>query len=336
MHEVVVPAFAKLNLSLLVLGRRGDGYHELRTVFQTIGLADRLTVRHQSGGPLRITLDDPLSIPGNLVLKAAQAVAEAAHLRGTWEMRLDKRIPMGGGLGGGSTDAAAVLLALPALAGRPLTMAELERLALSLGSDVPFFLHGGTSLGLGRGEELYPLSTPAAGHVLLATPGVHVSTPEAFRRLGRASVSELTLPDPIPTLETFRALVAALMTVRPGAGWQRYCHNDFEGPVFGLHPELSALRRKLELAGADPARMSGSGSTLFGVFPSRAKLREAGESLGGAPVVLTRFMNRARYRAAWFRALAKVVRTTQWPPQSPYASHASSSRRSGPPRSTIR
>ncbi len=335
-REVVVPAFAKLNLSLLVLGRRGDGYHELRTVFQTIGLADRLTLRHHPGGALRIALDDPLAIPGNLVLKAAHALAEEANLGGTWEIRLDKHIPMGGGMGGGSTDAAAVLLAMPALAGRAVPMAVLEKLALSLGSDVPFFLHGGAALGLGRGEELYPLGTPAGGYVLLVTPGIHVSTPEAFRALARPSVSELTFTDPVPTLETFRALAAALAATRPGSGWQQYCQNDFEGPVFLRHPDLAALRRKLERAGAGPARMSGSGSTLFGVFPTRGKLREARESLGGAPVVETQFMSRARYRAAWRRALAEVVRTTQWPPQNPYASNASSNRRSRPSRSTIR
>jgi len=335
-REATVPAFAKLNLSLHVLGRRADGYHELRTVFQTIALADRLTLRHAPGGPLQITLDDPLRIPNNLVLRAAEAVAEAVNLRGTVEMRLTKRIPMGGGLGGGSTDAAAVLLALPALAGKRLGAEERARLALGLGSDVPFFLQGGTAMGLGRGEELYPLATPPAPHVLLLTPGLHVSTPEAFRSLARRPVAELTFTELVPTLETFRRLVAAL-TARPvAAGWQGFCENEFEGAVFGQHPRLAALRRKLERGGAEPARMSGSGSTLYGVFPSGGRMRAARERLGDEAWIATRFLNQARYRAAWYRALAGIADTTQWPPQSLSASNASSRRRNGKSPSKIR
>lgn len=323
-REATVPAFAKLNLSLHVLGRRADSFHELRTVFQTIALADRLHIRYAPGGPLRIALDDPLRIPNNLVTRAAEAAAEAVNLRGTIEMSLTKRIPLGGGLGGGSTDAAAVLLALPALAGKRLEARERARLALTLGSDVPFFLEGGTAIGLGRGEELYPLATPAAPHVLLLTPGLHVSTPEAFRSLARRPVAELTFTELIPTLETFRSLVAALSSPRAEAGWQGFCENDFEGAVFGQHPRLAVLRRKLERGGAEPARMSGSGSTLYGVFPTVERMRAAQEAFEGEAWIATRFLNRGRYRASWYRALAGIVDTTQWPPQSPSASNVSS------------
>lgn len=331
-REVTVPAFAKLNLSLLVLGRRADGFHELRTIFQTVSLADRLRLRYFPGGQFRVSLDDPLGIPDNLILKAAHAVAEAANLKGTLEIALTKRIPMGGGLGGGSTDAAAVLLAVPALTGRPLPTARLHELASTLGSDVPFFLNGGTALGLGRGEELYPIPTPTAAYVLLPTPGLHVSTPEAYRELARPPLSELTFTELIPKLETFRACVEAVSGPRPSPDWNRFCQNDFEAVVFGRHPRLAVLRRKLELAGACPARMSGSGSTLFGVFPSRAVLREARDKLGAVPSVVTSFVSGARYRAAWFRALAGIVRTTKWPPQSLSASNASSNRRSASPQ----
>ncbi|MEP7362626.1 MAG: 4-(cytidine 5'-diphospho)-2-C-methyl-D-erythritol kinase [Acidobacteriota bacterium] len=327
-HCVNVPAFAKLNLSLLVLGQRGDGFHELRTIFQTISLADRLRLRYTPGGPLRITLDDPLAIPDNLILKAARGLAEATNLKGTLEITLTKRIPMGGGLGGGSTDAAAVLLAVPALTGRGLTAARLHELAAGLGSDVPFFLGGGTALGLGRGEELYPIATPSAAYVLLLTPGLHVSTPEAYRELARRPLSQLTFTELIPKLETFRACVEAVSGPRSSPDWNGFCQNDFEEAVFGRHPRLAVLRRKLEMAGACPARMSGSGSTLFGVFPTRAVLREARDGLGAVPSVVTSFVSRTRYRAAWFRALAGIVRTTQWPPQSLYASNDSSTRRS--------
>ena len=331
-REATVPAFAKLNLSLAVLGRRSDGYHELRTIFQTIALADRLRLRYSPGGPLRISLDDPLAISDNLILKAAHAVAEATNLKGALEITLGKRIPMGGGLGGGSTDAAAMLLAMPALTGRGLATAHLHAIAATLGSDVPFFLNGGTALGLGRGEELYPIPTSAANHVLLLTPGLHVSTQEAYGALKRPILAELTFTQLIPTLETFRACVEAVSGPRPSPDWNGLCQNDFEEAVFGQHPRLAVLRRKLERAGGCPARMSGSGSTLFGVFPSRAMLREARDALGGVPSVVTSFMSSARYRAAWFRALAGNVRTTQWPPQSRYASKDSSSRRSAFPQ----
>ena len=324
-REVTVPAFAKLNLSLLVLGKRSDSFHELRTIFQTISLADRLRLRYWPGGAFRVTLDDPMAIPDNLILKAAHGVAEASHLRGTVEITLAKRIPMGGGLGGGSTDAAAVLLALPALTGRPIPAARLRELAISLGSDVPFFLTGGTALGLGRGEELYPIPTPRASHVLLLTPGLHVSTPDAYQALMRSALSELTFTQLIPTLETFRACVEAVSVPRSSPEWYRHCQNDFEAPVFRQHPLLAALRRELERAGACPARMSGSGSTLFGVFPSRELLREARDGLKAVPSVLTSFVSGARYRAAWFRVLAGIVRTTQWPPQSLSVSNAATS-----------
>ncbi|HZO51463.1 MAG TPA: 4-(cytidine 5'-diphospho)-2-C-methyl-D-erythritol kinase [Bryobacteraceae bacterium] len=327
-REVNVPAFAKLNLSLLVLGRRGDGFHELRTIFQTISLADSLRLRYSPRGPFRVSLDDPLAIPDNLILRAAHAVAEATNLKGTIEITLNKRIPMGGGLGGGSTDAAAVLLALPALSGRGLAAAQLHAIATVLGSDVPFFLSGGTALGLSRGEELYPIPTPVAAHVLLLTPGVHVSTPDAYRELARLLLSELTFTELIPKLETFRACVEAVSGPRSSSDWNGFCQNDFEAVVFGRHPQLAVLRRKLEMAGACPARMSGSGSTLFGVFPSRAVLREARDGLGAVPSVMTSFVSRARYRSAWIRALGSIVHTTQWPPQSLSASNASSTRRS--------
>lgn len=335
-REATVPAFAKLNLSLHVLGRRPDGYHELRTVFQTIALADSLHLRYAPGGPLRISLDDPLHIPNNLVMRAAELVAEEVHLRGSLEMRLTKRIPLGGGLGGGSTDAAAVLLALPALAGKPVPASTLARLALQLGSDVPFFLHGGTALGLGRGEELYPLATPPAPHVLLLTPGLHVSTPDAFRALSRPLLAELTFTELIPTLETFRLLVTSLSVRHAGAGWRGFCENDFEEAVFGQHPRLAALRRKLRRGGAEPARMSGSGSTLYGVFPNAGLLRAARTLLAGVASIGTRFLNQAQYRASWYRALAGIADTTQWPPLSLSASNASSPRKNRMSPSKIR
>src|SRR5262249_52634832 len=142
---------------LRVLGKRPDGYHELRTVFQTISLADSIDISFATARRTAVELDDPLGIEHNLAAKAAHLVLDAMRITGRIAMRLTKRIPMGAGLGGGSSDAAAVLLALPVLAGRTLPLLELCALAKALGSDVPFFLLGGTAAGIGRGEELFPL-----------------------------------------------------------------------------------------------------------------------------------------------------------------------------------
>ena len=180
-----VPAYAKLNLGLRVLYKRPDGYHELRTVFQTISLADRIGISFTPAQGTSIEVHGTPAITDNLVCKAALFVAEAAGIKGDIVFHLKKNIPMGAGLGGGSSDAAAVLLALPALAGKRLAPEDLSSIAARLGSDVPFFLHGGTVLGLGRGEELYPLPDQASAQGLLVVPAIHSSTAEAYRDLSR-------------------------------------------------------------------------------------------------------------------------------------------------------
>jgi 4-diphosphocytidyl-2-C-methyl-D-erythritol kinase len=299
---------AKINRALKVLGKRPDGYHEIRTVFQTIALHDELDLEYTPGRGSRTELDDSLGIPDNLVLRAARLFCERQKVTGTLRMRLRKRIPMGGGLGGGSSDAAAVLLALPALTGRNASLGDLTEMAAALGSDVPFFLVGGTALGLGRGEELYPLPEAKAEPVLLLAPDLHVSTPEAYRALAR---TDLTSPLAAPKLNIFQSFV-----------WEAYCashaENDFEDAVFRLHPELGRWRRKLERFGAHAARLSGSGAALFGVFPDRTKLQGALPRFRTEPlkVFSTRTLPRARYRAAWWRCLREHAIPGSWPPQS--------------------
>ncbi len=174
-------ANAKINLGLRVLGKRPDGYHELRTIFQTISLADRLTISFTPAEAVSVTVAGMDEVPDNLAARAAYALFGEMGIGGAVHIAIEKRIPMGAGLGGGSSDAAAVLLALPVLAGRVVPLAKLLELAAPLGSDVPFFLLGGTALGLGRGEELYPIEDfPALPGVLLK-PGIHVSTPDAYQ-----------------------------------------------------------------------------------------------------------------------------------------------------------
>lgn len=314
-----VRAHAKVNLSLKVLGKRPDGYHELRTVFQTIGLHDLLGFSFTPGRGLTITLEDPLDLPDNLVLRAARAFCERYRVRGRLEMKLEKRIPAGGGLGGGSSDAAAVLLTLPALTGKRVEMAQLSEIAARLGSDVPFFLHGGTALGLGRGEELYPLPDVPALPVLVLAPPLHVSTPEAYRALGRGT---LTLGGNSSTLKCLQSFVW-----QPG-NWMA-AENDFEDAVFRLHPELERWQRKLERSGAHVARLSGSGAALFGVFPNQSKLQGALPRFRSEPlkVFSTTFVSRARYCSGWRRNLREhlaetALKEVQWPPRTRHTKNA--------------
>lgn len=303
-----VRAYAKVNLSLKVLGKRPDGFHELRTVFQTIGLADTLDISYTPGRGLSISLDDPMALDDNLVTRAARLFAERFKLRGTLRMKLTKRIPSGAGLGGGSSDAAAVLLALPALTGKRADLASVMELGAQLGSDVAFFLAGGSALGIGRGEELYPLPEPKPLPVLLLAPRIHVSTPEAYEALGRPALT--SLPEP-PKLNTFQSFVWR-------SEFASGAENDFEAAVFRLHPELERWLRKLERSGARVARLSGSGAALFGVFPNQAKLQGAlpwfrSESL---TVFSTRMLTRRQYRARWWASLREHAIEGTWPPQS--------------------
>ena len=255
---ITVPAYAKINLGLRVLSKRPDGFHELRTVFQTISLADRLTITYTPATRTVITVEGMPDVPDNLAARAAQAVLTELNLEAAVQIHIEKRIPMGAGLGGGSSDAAAVLQALPALASCPIPMPRLFQLAAPLGSDVPFFLLGGTALGLGRGEELYPLQDLPPIEGVLITPDIHVSTPDAYRALS------LTLTDPATKLASFQESVRRPL-LEPLV-------NDFESVVFAQHPQLAAIKDSLLRQGANQALMSGSGSSVFALF------RTAGEA----------------------------------------------------------
>ncbi|MGE5645144.1 MAG: 4-(cytidine 5'-diphospho)-2-C-methyl-D-erythritol kinase [Acidobacteriota bacterium] len=311
-----VRALAKINLALKVLGTRPDGYHELRTVFQTVSLADTLHIAFTPARRTSIAVACNVDIPGgNLVERAAQLALDAMRRTGRVEMRLTKRIPMGAGLGGGSSDAAAVLLALPALAGRALALATLSELAACLGSDVPFFLLGGTAVALGRGTELYPLPDRRAAYGLVIAPGIHVSTPQAYRDLDaarEAAARRLTSEPPQNMISSFQSFV-----------WEddgvsaRLSGNDFETVVFRQHPRLGSLKRQLGKLGARPAMLSGSGSALYGVFETREQAERARKFFGKEEVFPIRFVTRAAYRALWRRRLGTAENV--WPPQSQFA-----------------
>ncbi len=308
-----VRAAAKINLDLRVLARRPDGYHELRTILQTISLADTLDIAFTPGRKTTIALEDRLAIPDNLVLRAARLAMEAMGAAGRVEMRLRKRIPLGAGLGGGSSDAAAVLLALPVLAGRAVGLRKLSELAGELGSDVPFFLLGGRAVGIGRGTELFPLPDGPPAQGVLVAPGVHVSTAEAYRALS----ARLTTESQQNKIFSFQSHTWNPSAVEAAA-------NDFETVVFERHQRLAALKKRLLRAGARPALMTGSGSALFGLFRTGDEVSQAMESLGrGVPGLAGEeeafrisLISRPRYRSMWWRALQEHITGRVWPPQS--------------------
>ena len=308
-----VRALAKVNLDLRVLGRRDDDFHELRTVFQTVSLADTIDIAFTPARRTAIYVTADVEIPGGNIMERAAALAlDAMRTAGRVEMHLKKRIPMGAGLGGGSSDAAAVLLALPVLAGKTLPLAELTDVAAALGSDVPFFLLGGTAVGLGRGTELYPLADRTAAFGLLVTPGIHVSTAGAYRDLARPKL----------TLESAQSIISVFQSYvwdQDRSPSESLGCNDFEAVVFKRVPRLKALKRQLERLGATPAMLSGSGSALFGIFRDSGQVRRARELLGKEQALPMRFVTRAAYRARWWRELGAHLADKVWPPQSRYA-----------------
>jgi 4-diphosphocytidyl-2-C-methyl-D-erythritol kinase len=303
-----VRALAKINLDLRVLGKRPDGFHELRTVFQTIDLADTLEIAYTPARKTTVSLVDEFHIANNLVERAARALMAAMRVTGQVEMRLTKRIPMGAGLGGGSSDAAAVLLALPVLIGRHLDLPKLRSIGEQLGSDVPFFLLGGTAVGIGRGSELFPLPDTPAQRGLLVAPGIHVNTAQAYRDLSPRLTTELQ-QNKIDSFQSVTWDTRRLATVR----------NDFEAVVFEQHRKLATLKKRLVRAGATAALMTGSGSALFGLFPDADGITRAGELLGAVQTFPIWLVGRARYRAMWRRALKEHTTPGLWPLQSRYS-----------------
>ena len=236
-----IKSLAKINLDLRVLHQRPDGFHELRTVFQTISLADTIDIEYEPARRTNISIDDPLAIPGNLVVKAAQAVLDALKLHARVHFRLRKKIPMGGGLGGGSSNAAAVLMALPVLAGGQVR----PELAAELGSDVPFFLTGGTAVGIGRGTEVYEIPDLKPEPILVVSPGLHVATGPAYQALGRG----LTASDSSSKINEFQAFVRVLASGRSAGAASPFSANDFEAVVFREFPQLQTIGRKLSKLG---------------------------------------------------------------------------------------
>ena len=228
---------------------------------------------------------------------------------------------MGAGLGGGSSNAAAVLLALPPLAGKRLPIETLRSLGEQLGSDVPFFLYGGAAMGIGRGTELYPVPDPPSLPGVLVAPGIHVSTAEAYRGLKR----ELTTAASDFDTGSFQSFVWGLGEECPARDWRTLPVNDFESAVFRRYPKLKKIRNELGRSGARPAMMTGSGSALFGLYDSSQEREQAisafqsWQSMRDARVFRISLVSRRRYQAVWRRQLGDHIIEGLWPPQSRYA-----------------
>ena len=270
-----VSAQAKINLLLRVLARESSGYHSIETIFQRIDLADDVTVRVATGRALDCT-GPAMPAAGlgaterNLAYRAAAAYADATGWPTGFAIEIVKRIPVGGGLGGGSADAGAVLRALDVLSPRPIGSSALVELAAPLGADVPFMtVEQPTALGWGRGERLMPLPTPSPRPVVLLIPDFSIPTADAY--LWVAEERGLYAP------------AASMLPANATADWQavaRGAANDFQPVVARPHPEIAELVDELRAAGATVAMLAGSGSSVFGVFESAPDVAAIARSAG--------------------------------------------------------
>ncbi len=265
-----LPSFAKINLDLRVIGKRADGYHELFTVFQTVSLCDEISFAESDS--IRLTCSDP-QIPTderNLIVRAAVILRERFAVPLGARMHLEKRIPAPGGLGGGSSNAAAALIGLKRLWRLGIGFEEMVEIAAMLGSDVPFFLYGGTAIGFGRGTEIEPKDDISEEYLLIVTPDVHVSTNAAFEKLNAPNLTS-EVSERILLNCRFNA---ELLDLRHSA-----LKNDFEPAIFTAHPETALVKKTLLDLGAVNALMSGSGASVFAVFDKEETRQTAMKAL---------------------------------------------------------
>lgn len=269
MNSLELKACAKINLGLYLLQKRLDGYHDILTVFQSIDLHDTLHFKQtHSSSTFAISLDG-IPVPlgeENLVFRAYRVFCNRMHIPGGLAVHIEKKIPVGAGLGGGSSDAAVTLKAMNQLWETDLPPEELEKMAEEIGSDVPFFIRGGTAIGEGRGEKLTPIKLPMDYWILLVCPGIQISTAWAYSqaKIGLTKKEKLTNFKSIFENYSEKVLRASLK-------------NELEAVVFERHPLLRLLKDGMYQWDAFYASMTGSGSAIYGLFTSREKA-EAAES----------------------------------------------------------
>jgi len=263
-----LPSFAKINLVLRVLGRREDGFHEIVTLLQTISLQDTLSFEPLDDG-VELACNDP-KIPldeNNLIVKAARALQDELRIKHGARIELRKSIPMGGGLGGGSSNAAVALIGLSRLWSPEVSIHKLHEVAAAIGSDVPFFLQGGTALATGTGTKIETRSDLSIGPMMVVTPDVQVSTQGAYADLRATSL-------------TSEDAERILLNYRFEADEGFWMVNDFEKSVFAVFPEVAGVKATLLELGATNALMSGSGASVFGIFENEETRRTTLKALG--------------------------------------------------------
>jgi 4-diphosphocytidyl-2-C-methyl-D-erythritol kinase len=318
-----VRSFAKINLGLAIGAPRRDRFHSLETIYQTVAAHDLIKVDAGRGSGIEIRCKNP-KVPcdeTNTCYRVAERMLRHWKQRAKVVITLEKNLPVQGGLGAGSSNAVATMFALEREMKQELAAEERLRICAEVGSDLPLFLLGGTVLGVGRGEQVYPLAELPAIACLLVTLPIAVSTPKAFADWDslRAGEGELTSPEGSATLSKFsrssfewlsyldvsgvpvngdgdRAETPLLELVRAGI------ENDFERVVFPQYPELRDVKRVLEREGADYASLSGSGSTMFGLFRNGERAAQAARKmeLEGLPTTVTETLPRSQYRAQIF------------------------------------
>jgi 4-diphosphocytidyl-2-C-methyl-D-erythritol kinase len=313
---VTIPSFAKINLGLRIGATRPDGFHDLRTVYQTIALHDVVSISIERGSGIGIRCEDP-RVPTestNSCFRIVERAVQALKVRARIVIEINKRLPVQGGLGGASGNAVAALLALERSLQRNLPAAERLQIAAEVGSDIPLFLIGGTVLGVGRGEEVYPLPDLPPTPCVIALPDIPISTPKAFADWDEeAKLTPSTHSDRM--LEFSREISAWLnaaqigrrsgVSARGGGRAENLLldlvrtgiENDFEKVVFPKYPELLEVKRVLEKAGAKYASLSGSGSAIYGLFDSQQKAAAAAKRLirRGTRALVTSTLTRRQY-----------------------------------------
>ncbi len=270
MPDFTLPSFAKINWTLRVLGKRDDGFHELFTVFQTVSLCDILYFAESE--KLELTCEDA-AIPTdgrNLIIRAAKALQRIAGIEKGAFIHLEKRIPSPGGLGGGSSNAAVAMIGLMRLWDVAVEDRLINEIATELGSDVPFFLQGGTAIGTGRGELIEHIDDREASEMLIVTPSVNVSTRDAFAGLNAATLTNMDLNRILPVCRTDAESLDPHHSV---------LINDFERSVFSAYPEVERVKNTLLELGAVTAAMSGSGASVFAVFDKKETRQAAKKAL---------------------------------------------------------
>jgi 4-diphosphocytidyl-2-C-methyl-D-erythritol kinase len=329
--SIALRSFAKINLGLKIGPARADGFHELRTIYQTLALHDVILVEVQSGEGIEIRCGDP-RVPcdaTNTCYRIAERVLETAKATSKVTIEIEKQLPVQGGMGAASSNAVATLLALGRALAINLSPQDKLRIAAEVGSDLPLFLIGGTVLGVDRGQEVYPLQDLPSTAVVVVAPPVGVSTPKAFAQWDALAAArstpqaELTAPTAAGTIEKFNQAIYAWLSESylsqgssakepasgvPALGGDRDetplldlvrtgIENDFERVVFPEYPDLREVKRVLQSEGALYASLSGSGSTLYGLFQSDAEAKAAAERMhaAGYAAVATSTLTRRQY-----------------------------------------